>query len=264
MEHAWCRDPSRDERVRAAEDGRTGPLPTLGEAIAAPFACTSCGGFGMDHRCRESCDQCDGSGRAMIPKSGSASSAVEPENKGDGMRTERVTLEVIGWTHGVPSSEEMSRCLKTCGLLAIDKPSYVRVIEPAAQAASGGGEPVAWGVIDERQKVREQFEERDDAVSYARAASYGRIVEKQKLTVAPLYRAPPQPRGWLTEEEREAVQWAADAAYDKQHPAEDTLRNILARSSPPEVDLPISLSPIDEELIRAALAAAGVAVKEVG
>ena len=31
----WCRDISRDEAVRAAEDGRSGPLPTLEEAIAA-------------------------------------------------------------------------------------------------------------------------------------------------------------------------------------------------------------------------------------
>ena len=64
MTHAWCKDIARDAAVRAAEDGRTGPLPTLGECIA------------------------------MIPKSGSASSAVEQENKGDGMRTERITLEV--------------------------------------------------------------------------------------------------------------------------------------------------------------------------
>jgi hypothetical protein len=35
MGHAWCRDIARDEAVRAAEDGRTGPLPTLGECIAA-------------------------------------------------------------------------------------------------------------------------------------------------------------------------------------------------------------------------------------
>ncbi len=90
----WCKDTARDAAVRAAEDNRTGPLPTLGEAIAAPFACTACGGYGMDHRCRESCKECDGLGRAMIPKSVSASSAVDQENKGDGMRTERVTLEV--------------------------------------------------------------------------------------------------------------------------------------------------------------------------
>lgn len=31
--HPWCSDPSRDEFIRAAEDGRSGPLPTLEEAI---------------------------------------------------------------------------------------------------------------------------------------------------------------------------------------------------------------------------------------
>jgi hypothetical protein len=30
----WCHDIARDEAVRAAEDGRDRPLPTLGEAIA--------------------------------------------------------------------------------------------------------------------------------------------------------------------------------------------------------------------------------------
>jgi len=35
MDHAWCRDVARDAAVRAAEDGRDRPLPTLGEAIAA-------------------------------------------------------------------------------------------------------------------------------------------------------------------------------------------------------------------------------------
>ena len=34
MTHSWCRDIPRDEAVRAAEDGRSGPLPTLEEAIA--------------------------------------------------------------------------------------------------------------------------------------------------------------------------------------------------------------------------------------
>jgi hypothetical protein len=68
------------------------------------------------------------------------------------------------------------------------------------------------------------------------------------------------------------VQWAADAAYDKQHPAEDTLRNILARSSPPEVVWPerCPRGGIGETWERArdgmwiaTLASAGVAVKEV-
>jgi hypothetical protein len=37
MNHAWCRDIARDAAVRAAEDNRTGPLPTLGEAIVLAF-----------------------------------------------------------------------------------------------------------------------------------------------------------------------------------------------------------------------------------
>ena len=34
----WCRDIPRDEAVRAAEDNRQGPLPTLEAVIAGPFA----------------------------------------------------------------------------------------------------------------------------------------------------------------------------------------------------------------------------------
>ena len=71
MNHG-CKDIDRDAAVRAAEDNRTRPLPTLGDCI-------------------------DG----MFPKSVSASSAVEQKNKGDGMaadglRTERVVIEVTG------------------------------------------------------------------------------------------------------------------------------------------------------------------------
>jgi hypothetical protein len=36
--HPWCSDSARDIVVRAAEDKRTGPLPTLEEAIAQAFA----------------------------------------------------------------------------------------------------------------------------------------------------------------------------------------------------------------------------------
>ncbi len=60
--HAWCRDPSRDERVRAAEDGRDRPLPTLKECIAGVTE------------------------RMSIDAGGEESSP--------GLRTERITLEV--------------------------------------------------------------------------------------------------------------------------------------------------------------------------
>jgi hypothetical protein len=82
-DHAWCRDPSRDEAVRAAEDGRDRPLPTLEECIETAFAA------GVRDSFREVEEAW-----AMIPKSVSGSSPVDQENKGNGMRTERVTLEV--------------------------------------------------------------------------------------------------------------------------------------------------------------------------
>ena len=64
--HAWCRDNPRDEAVRAAEDNRTGPLPTLADVIARPFAAAA--------KC---------------------SPAVSVSGEGQsGLRTERVTLEV--------------------------------------------------------------------------------------------------------------------------------------------------------------------------
>jgi hypothetical protein len=123
---AWCKDTARDEAVRAAEDNRQGPLPTLEEAIAASFACTACGGFGMDHRCKESCKECS------------------PQTS-DGLRTERVTLEITGapgWKVHVT---------------AIDAES-VRVVEEShfddlAQVAMERD-----AAIRERESLREQLE----------------------------------------------------------------------------------------------------------
>jgi hypothetical protein len=118
----------------------------------------------------------------------------------------------------------------------------------AAPAASGGGEPVAWGFVTT-----------DGAIVHVSTFE----PEPGTATVIPLYRSPPQPRGWLTEDEREIIAGIADDdEYNEE--GQNIAKALLARSSPPEVDLPISLSPIDEELVRASLAAAGVAVKEVG
>ena len=426
MTHAWCSDPSRDAAVRAAEDNRTEPLPTLAEAIAAPFACTSCGGFGMDHRCRESCKECDGSGRAMFPKSGSASSAVDQENKGNGMRTERVTLEVTS-AHDERLADCIVESIGDCllhgeSVRVVEEPlsdawaqrlnrltaerdaairerdeAKARVAEletrtstpgegscaaPAAavtqpwqkatlnQAVSiivdGGdwgrgndmdhgklGAAVIWAdkEIDRlsrelkeyaKQLAAYELEKRSasmrgvncfatpaasgggvsslpsfsgngkSALKETQAASGGGEGVAVALSISPAERdglqvivdgvirhgngfvvipgsdslravesllarhttAPPQPRGWLTEEERKALETVRihisnadglDEATERECKwVSDVCYRLLARSSPPEVDLPISLSPIDEELIRASLAAAGVAVKEVG
>lgn len=83
MTHAWCRDPSRDERVRAAEDGRTSPLPTLEECIAGVT------------------ESMPGDARGEEMEQGNCAEAAERSatvsKTGDGqrgLRTERVTLEI--------------------------------------------------------------------------------------------------------------------------------------------------------------------------
>jgi hypothetical protein len=360
MGHAWCQDTARDEAVRAAEDGRDRPLPTLDEAIA------------------------------MIPKSASSTSAPEHENKGNGMRTERITLEVTvdmrriffpGQWHNalrqsgalmpgesvrVVSDEEreappttkpattendyvppapVSRPAETRQTQAervgggwwfpkYDQPCVAPAPPPAPPRMHRGsgvfdanGDEVPWegvvatltaerdAAIRERDEVIAESERRlrlcetmkrdRDSARFRAVVAHARVAEleaasgggepvawmcewadhvglHQSKTDAeaeaegdvfpqPLYRSPPQPRGWLTANEREAVLWSADAAYDKQHPDEDILRSLLTRSTPPEVMLPLVAgwavtghALVRRVEVRDALAAAGVAVKEVG
>jgi hypothetical protein len=87
--HAWCRDIPRDEAVRAAEDGREGPLPTLDECIERQKHAAMTAGV------KEGFVKADGEWKRLtddelrqllvIPKSVSATSAPEQENKGDSM-----------------------------------------------------------------------------------------------------------------------------------------------------------------------------------
>jgi hypothetical protein len=112
---------------------------------------------------------------------------------------------------------------------------------------------------DERPMVRHRLEK------------LRRLVEVYRDHIVPLYRSPPQPRGWLTEEERGSIQHAATCAKSIwSYSLAQELDNLLARSTPPEVVLPnvydhIGLRPVclRADVIKA-LAAAGVAVKEVG
>jgi len=390
----WCHDTARDEAVRAAEDGRTGPLPTLEECIA------------------------------MLPKSGSSTSAVEHENKGNGMRTERITLEVthdldarlsdwivevidesLGLMESVRVVEDdrvlaaskklievdqeaalrgfdtttfqrlwisaiarvlglelarppRSKCdnpgdgsIPSPGILAspalveahqqiatltterddairerdAHKEEYyklraekitqaltadrfasavaeadtlrARVAELeaqtstagegscAAQAASGGGEPQCvssgscgattgdsvqdWHLASSGREPVAWLCEWTDHTSLHQSQAEAERAADGDVVPQPLYREPPQPRGWLTEEEREIIAGIAD---DDEYTEEgqNIAKALLARSSPPEVVLPF----VDPALARmvygrdsewlAALAAAGVPVKEVG
>jgi len=244
--HPWCSDPSRDEAVRAVEEGRDRPLPTLGECIDK-----------------------------MFPKSVSASSAADHENKVDGMRTERITLEVTHDLDARLSDWIVEVVDESLGLM-----ESVRVVhEPklashanadgeanhAAPAARGGGEGDgtffgAGGPFN--------FQYAEDSFFPPNVHGFLRQCVKIKD-------APAQPRGWLTQGQRFAIEDAIGPLRESGKYAcesrADLLQELIARSTPPEVVLPglFALSLLGDRLliesqVKEALAAAGVAVKEVG
>jgi hypothetical protein len=361
MEHAWCHDTARDAAVRAAEDGRPGPLPTLEQCIA------------------------------MLPKSGSASSAVEQENNGVRMtksdrqaadyRAEAIarpfadaaerssTVSKTGEGQSGLREQRVSLSLKWMGELISERDAAIRerdalqaqvaALTIKLEAASGGGwhtvtegdclstvrdaggrpmpkgpapglvaKQAASGVILDSDDVFQRLhnwrqrwssnhdgdrcglddflgaEILEDLVDYVceiRAASGGgegepvawmcewtdhtslydsrtqaEIDSGGDIVPQPLYRQPPQPRGWLTEEEIKSINWLLDnhgkcvvVGTDSYY--RENIAKLLARSSPPEVVLPtvFSISLLGDRLlveaqVKEALAASGVAVKEVG
>ena len=268
----WCKDIDRDEAVRAAEDGRDAPLPTLGECIEAVT-------------------------KTMSEK-------ARGEEMKQGMRTERITLEVTQFNNsGYKPASEWDWEFFLRGQ-ALTHGESVRVVEEAhfddlAQVAMERD-----AAIGEREELRRSFlrsEESGTRLVAERDASRD-DADKLRARVAELraklaphanavggsnHAAPPQPRGWLTEKERALVQsWERHytlGAHYAQSPSRtndiaaemgklaEVCRSLLARSSPPEVVLPTVFSRSNlgdrllvEQQVRQALAAAGVAVKEVG
>jgi hypothetical protein len=138
----------------------------------------------------------------------------------------------------------------------------VEVLRDHPQAASGGGEgePVAWMC------------EWTDHVGLHHAKADAEDEAAGDIVPQPLYRQPPQPRGWLTGEERALIAGITD---DDEYTEEgqDIAKGLLARSSPPLVVLPENpyhpsglregfehaLRSVRNELVNA-----GVPVKEVG
>ena len=134
--HAWCRDIERDEAVRAAEDGRSGPLPTLEEAIADPFTKTA--------RIRET----ETAVEPAIPAADAQGGGVA------GLRTERVTLEVTHDVAGYPLASWDWRDILRCARYHRDVCESVRVVEEVAIDAQW-----AERITDERDAaIRERDE----------------------------------------------------------------------------------------------------------
>ncbi len=281
--------------MRAAEDGRTGPLPTLAEAIAAVTESMSgdAGGEEMkqgDAVTRQTQPERVGGGW-WFPKYDKPSAPPPPppapprvhrgsdvfDANGDEVPWEGVVAILTAerdaairerdeirqsWLR----SEESGTRLLAERNAALDAADGLRKRVAELEAASGGGErePDAWGVVRDGNV---------ESVTHRRfRADADRVAEQWGETVVPLYRSPPPPRGWLTGEERRFVHWWA---HEDRAPTDEELdafkiaaKALLSRSSPPEVVKPVhrgapEIRERDSLWIRA-LAAAGVAVKEVG
>jgi len=316
MTHAWCSDPSRDAAVRAAEDGRDRPLPTLGECIEAVTECrseqtkgdemsqgmttervvleiTGAPGWkvhvtGSDVESVRVVEEEDGfSTLAGMIRKGLESRAETAEQQRDAVIRERAeessTLREM-WRLSREAcyeraaerdaairerEEAKARVAELEGCSWVPKAEldslHARVAELEAASGGGEGEPVAW-MCEWTDHVGLHHTKTD-----AEDEAAGDVVPQ------PLYRAPPQPRGWLTGEERNGLGEIAtylDTRSDcRLQGLGSMIRVIFARSSPPEVVWPERCPPggIGETWERArdgmwiaALAAVGVPVKEVG
>ena len=160
-----------------------------------------------------------------------------------------------------------------------------RVAELQAASGGGEGEPVAISPAerDGLQVIVDGVVRHGNGFVVVPGSDSLRAVES---VLARHTTAPPQPRGWLTQEERALVQsWErhyTQGAHYAQSPSHtndiaaemgklaEVCRAFLARSSPPEVVLRswtetnYANRVMSAEEVIAALAAAGVAVKEVG
>jgi hypothetical protein len=155
-----------------------------------------------------------------------------------------------------------------------------RVAELEAASGGGEGEPVAWEYDIQTPHGTGRGVSNLDPRKHPEVWQQGTGVPA--TDARPLYRSPPQPRGWLTNEEREAVEasrefWQVECDStlgddtDRRYLA--ALSNLLARSTPPEVRLVRHLNyfdchgdrvdAFDAADVLAALVAAGVEVKEV-
>ena len=92
MSDSWCRDIQRDEAVRAVEDGRQGPLPTLEEAIAAITQ------KGNDMATKAEIQAADYRAEATSERTERVTERRPPEPGGGGnvtgLRTQRVSLSL--------------------------------------------------------------------------------------------------------------------------------------------------------------------------
>ena len=153
MSHSWCRDIPRDEAVRASEDGRDGPLPTLEEAIsrAGQFASPEAPNV-------QKCPERESVTKRMPPEPGGGGNVT-------GLRTDRVTLQITGapgWTVQVHGCDVES-------VRVVEETHFDDLAQVAMQRDSA---------IRERESLREQLE----SVACRAATAENRVAELERLS----------------------------------------------------------------------------------
>ena len=198
------------------------------------------------------------------------------EEQAAAVKIERVVLELI----------DASACLPHCGGQRLQRAisAAKRLLtqpRPAVPASGAAGTEVsAWGVMVQRdpEVLCVPFTVREAAQHFVALNA-----QNEKMTVVPLYAAPQAASGWLTEEERDFLgqvrDYHATAAMGTGSAAHEShsrrvyglLGDLLARSTPPEVVLPLVAgwgmdghAMLRRAEVQEALAAAGVPWKEVG
>ncbi len=211
----------------------------------------------------------------------------------DKLRARVAELEGCSW---VPKAELDALQARVAELEAASGGNPPETPVSSTQAASGGGEgePVAWArrfhECYERLAPQFGYETRKDTRIFDPESQNGKLMCAVMESIV-CGAAPPQPRGWLSEEERKhifllAVEYETQAKHlekpgtwgsglpkpSKLRADAAMLRNLIARSSPPEVVLPVppfarsnvaySVWMMCLKAVKESLAAAGVPVKE--
>jgi len=186
-----------------------------------------------------------------------SSDATTEETSQDGMRTERVTLEITRPTvcHYPAAAKNFVWWHLLRDVVQGERES-VRVVPP------GEADVEIRRIARDLEETRQQLFTAMEAV-HERDAALARVVELEaaaKLAPAPNVGAGSnQPRGWLTAEERNLIAGITDDDGYTQW-GQNIAKSLLARNSPPKVRLP--RFPYIEQEWREALAAAGVEVEE--
>jgi len=262
MSHSWCRDISRDEQVRAAEDAAAVPaiqhrdLPEAVAALTERVAELTRKHNSLAELARLDAGWLKANEQRLTAERDAARAECERLRAcADPFNEEMAVIAAwercaiaADWPADEP--ETAVRCAASMEREIVRLRARVAELEAAANAGGAAGtEVVAWAVMssaDPPHRVWLHWEQ-DLAERWAR--------QKQgdynaQLSAVPLYASPQPPPGWLTAEGRRLIEGMMESAsafpptmhWHSGFSVRDTLRiieSLLARETPPRVRRPM-------------------------